>query len=156
MSAFINATSSSGVEAPAVRPTRRLPSNPPRMNSCFCASVPNAARGPQTTEFWTLTIVDVAPSPAAISSSASASDRFARAPTGTPIYASGNGTVEKIEPQAVVQQNVTMFPVRVNIPNPGHLLKPGMSVTPTVCSNWADNERSRVTAVQPSSSISTS
>ena len=40
----------------------------------FCASVPNALIGPQTTEFCTLTIVDVAPSPAAISSSATASD----------------------------------------------------------------------------------
>ena len=29
----------------------------------FCASVPNALIGPQTTEFCTLTIVDVAPSP---------------------------------------------------------------------------------------------
>lgn len=37
------------------------------------------------------------------------------------------GTVLKIEPQAQVNQNVTMFPVRVNIPNPGHLLKPGMN-----------------------------
>src|SRR4029077_11377028 len=37
------------------------------------------------------------------------------------------GAVLKIEPQAQVSQNVTMFPVRVNIPNPGHLLKPGMN-----------------------------
>ncbi|HUL03593.1 MAG TPA: efflux RND transporter periplasmic adaptor subunit [Gemmatimonadales bacterium] len=37
------------------------------------------------------------------------------------------GTVLKIEPQAQINQNVTMFPVRVNIPNPGHLLKPGMN-----------------------------
>jgi HlyD family secretion protein len=35
--------------------------------------------------------------------------------------------VLKIEPQAQVQQNVTMFPVLVNIENPGHLLKPGMN-----------------------------
>ena len=41
---------------------------------CFCASLPNANIGPHTTEFCTLTMVDVAPSPAAISSSASASD----------------------------------------------------------------------------------
>jgi HlyD family secretion protein len=37
------------------------------------------------------------------------------------------GTVLKIEPQATVQQNVTMFPVLVRIPNEGHLLKPGMN-----------------------------
>lgn len=37
------------------------------------------------------------------------------------------GSVLKIEPQATVQQNVTMFPVLVRIPNPGHLLKPGMN-----------------------------
>jgi hypothetical protein len=40
----------------------------------FCASVPKALIGPQTTEFCTLMMVDVAPSPAAISSSASASE----------------------------------------------------------------------------------
>lgn len=38
-----------------------------------------------------------------------------------------NGTVLKIEPQAQVSQNVTMFPVEVNILNPEHLLKPGMN-----------------------------
>jgi HlyD family secretion protein len=37
------------------------------------------------------------------------------------------GTVLKIEPQAVVQQNVTMFPVRVRIRNQGGLLRPGMN-----------------------------
>ena len=37
------------------------------------------------------------------------------------------GTVLKIEPQATVNQNVTMFPVLVNIYNPEHLLKPGMN-----------------------------
>ncbi|MBI1967739.1 MAG: efflux RND transporter periplasmic adaptor subunit [Gemmatimonadetes bacterium] len=37
------------------------------------------------------------------------------------------GQVLKIEPQATVQQNVTMFPVLVRIANPGHLLKPGMN-----------------------------
>lgn len=36
------------------------------------------------------------------------------------------GRVLKIEPEAQVSQNVTMFPVEVNILNPGHLLKPGM------------------------------
>jgi len=38
-----------------------------------------------------------------------------------------DGIVLKIEPQAQVSQNVTMFPVEVNIPNPEHLLKPGMN-----------------------------
>ncbi len=38
-----------------------------------------------------------------------------------------NGDVLKIEPQATVQQNVTMFPVLVRIPNVGSLLKPGMN-----------------------------
>ncbi|HKE91491.1 MAG TPA: efflux RND transporter periplasmic adaptor subunit, partial [Gemmatimonadales bacterium] len=38
-----------------------------------------------------------------------------------------DGTVLKIEPQATVTQNVTQFPVLVNIANPGHLLKPGMN-----------------------------
>jgi HlyD family secretion protein len=37
------------------------------------------------------------------------------------------GAVLKIEPQATVQQNVTMFPVLVRIANPNHLLKPGMN-----------------------------
>jgi HlyD family secretion protein len=37
------------------------------------------------------------------------------------------GVVEKIEPQAVVQQNVTMFPVLVNLENTEALLKPGMN-----------------------------
>jgi HlyD family secretion protein len=37
------------------------------------------------------------------------------------------GTVVKIEPQAVVEQNVTMFPVLVELPNPQRLLKPGMN-----------------------------
>lgn len=37
------------------------------------------------------------------------------------------GKVLKIEPRATVRQNVTMFPVLVNIVNPGHLLKPGMN-----------------------------
>src|SRR5256886_3814398 len=38
-----------------------------------------------------------------------------------------DGQVLKIEPQAQVNQNVTMFPVLVNILNPGHLLQPGMT-----------------------------
>jgi HlyD family secretion protein len=37
------------------------------------------------------------------------------------------GTVEKIEPQAVVQQSVTMFPVLVTLGNREGLLKPGMT-----------------------------
>jgi HlyD family secretion protein len=37
------------------------------------------------------------------------------------------GAVLKIEPQATVQQNVTMFAVLVRIANPNHLLKPGMN-----------------------------
>lgn len=37
------------------------------------------------------------------------------------------GTVEKIEPQAVVQQNVTMFPVLVSLDNREGLLMPGMN-----------------------------
>ena len=38
-----------------------------------------------------------------------------------------NGKVLKIEPQAQVTQNVTMFPVQVNIASPDHVLKPGMN-----------------------------
>ncbi len=38
-----------------------------------------------------------------------------------------HGAVLKIEPQATVQQNVTMFPVLVRIANPDQLLKPGMN-----------------------------
>ncbi len=37
------------------------------------------------------------------------------------------GTVEKIEPSAVIQQNVTMFPVLVTLENSEGLLKPGMN-----------------------------
>jgi HlyD family secretion protein len=38
-----------------------------------------------------------------------------------------DGVVLKIEPQAVIEQNVTMFPVLVDIENPEGLLKPGMN-----------------------------
>ena len=38
-----------------------------------------------------------------------------------------NGVVEKIEPQATIQQAVTMFPVLVSIDNVGGLLMPGMN-----------------------------
>ena len=37
------------------------------------------------------------------------------------------GVVEKVEPQATVQQNVTMFPVIVRLDNRGGLLRPGMN-----------------------------
>jgi HlyD family secretion protein len=37
------------------------------------------------------------------------------------------GAVLKIEPQATVQQNVTMFAVLTRIPNPARLLRPGMN-----------------------------
>jgi HlyD family secretion protein len=38
-----------------------------------------------------------------------------------------DGTVTKIEPQAVVEQNVTMFPVLVHLSNQDGALKPGMN-----------------------------
>jgi HlyD family secretion protein len=38
------------------------------------------------------------------------------------------GTIEKIEPQATVEQNVTLFPVLISLPNDEHLLRPGMNV----------------------------
>jgi HlyD family secretion protein len=37
------------------------------------------------------------------------------------------GMVTKVEPQAVVDQNVTMFPVLVELDNPEKLLRPGMN-----------------------------
>ena len=42
------------------------------------------------------------------------------------------GIVEKIEPQAVIQQNVTMFPVLITLDNTEGLLKPGMNGEVTV------------------------
>ena len=42
------------------------------------------------------------------------------------------GRVLKIEPQATVQQNVTMFPVIIRIDNRARLLKPGMSAEVTI------------------------
>lgn len=42
------------------------------------------------------------------------------------------GTVSKIEPQAVVDQNVTMFPVLIELSNPDRLLKPGMNAEVSV------------------------
>jgi HlyD family secretion protein len=41
------------------------------------------------------------------------------------------GAVEKIEPQAVVDQNVTMFAVLINVANEDGLLRPGMNVDAT-------------------------
>src|SRR5206468_4030995 len=49
------------------------------------------------------------------------------------------GSVLKIEPQATVQQNVTMFNVLVRIPNPGHLLKPGMNTEVEIHVGRRDN-----------------
>lgn len=37
------------------------------------------------------------------------------------------GEVDKIEPQAKVDQSVTTFAVLIRLPNPGHLLRPGMN-----------------------------
>jgi HlyD family secretion protein len=49
------------------------------------------------------------------------------------------GVVEKIEPQAVVQQNVTMFPVLVNLENQQGLLRPGMNGEVAVLIDERDN-----------------
>jgi HlyD family secretion protein len=49
------------------------------------------------------------------------------------------GVVEKIEPQAVVQQNVTMFPVLVTLNNQEGLLKPGMNGEVSVLIDERDN-----------------
>jgi HlyD family secretion protein len=38
-----------------------------------------------------------------------------------------SGNVEKVEPQAVIQQSVTMFPVIISLPNSERLLLPGMN-----------------------------
>jgi HlyD family secretion protein len=50
-----------------------------------------------------------------------------------------SGVVEKIEPQAVVQQNVTMFPVLVNLENQEGLLRPGMNGEVSVLIDERDN-----------------
>lgn len=42
------------------------------------------------------------------------------------------GQVLKIEPEAVVEQNVTLFPVLVRLANPNGLLKPGMNAEVSV------------------------
>lgn len=49
------------------------------------------------------------------------------------------GTVEKIEPQAVVQQSVTMFPVLVTLANREGLLKPGMTGEASVLVDRREN-----------------
>ena len=49
------------------------------------------------------------------------------------------GIVEKIEPQAVIQQNVTMFPVLVTLSNLEGLLKPGMNGEVTVVIDQRDD-----------------
>jgi len=49
------------------------------------------------------------------------------------------GIVEKIEPQAVVQQNVTMFPVLVSLENREGLLLPGMNGEVSIISDRREN-----------------
>lgn len=49
------------------------------------------------------------------------------------------GTVEKIEPQAVVQQNVTMFPVLISLENRDGLLLPGMNGEVSIISERREN-----------------
>jgi HlyD family secretion protein len=49
------------------------------------------------------------------------------------------GLVEKIEPQAVIQQNVTMFPVLVTLQNNEGLLKPGMNGETSVLVDRREN-----------------
>lgn len=49
------------------------------------------------------------------------------------------GTVEKIEPQAVVEQSVTMFPVLIALSNESGLLKPGMNGEVSVIVDQRDN-----------------
>ena len=49
------------------------------------------------------------------------------------------GTIEKIEPQAVVQQNVTMFPVLVSLENRDGALLPGMNGEVSIISDRREN-----------------
>jgi HlyD family secretion protein len=49
------------------------------------------------------------------------------------------GTVEKIEPQATIQQSVTMFPVLVSIDNISGLLMPGMNGEVSIETERRDN-----------------
>src|SRR5256885_14878417 len=57
-----------------------------------------------------------------------------------------DGTVLKIGPQAQIMQNVTSFPVFVNIPNPGHLLKPGMNTEVRIHTGRRDGVREHTVA----------
>jgi len=50
-----------------------------------------------------------------------------------------DGAVLKIEPQATVVQNVTMFPALVRIANPRHLLMPGMNAEVEIHIGTADD-----------------
>ncbi|MGH7719134.1 MAG: efflux RND transporter periplasmic adaptor subunit, partial [Gemmatimonadaceae bacterium] len=49
------------------------------------------------------------------------------------------GAVEKIEPQAVVQQSVTMFPVLISVSNRERLLMPGMNGEVSILVERRDN-----------------
>jgi len=49
------------------------------------------------------------------------------------------GNVLKVEPQATVQQNVTMFNVLIRLANPNHLLKPGMNTEVEIHVGRRDN-----------------
>ncbi len=49
------------------------------------------------------------------------------------------GVVEKIEPQAVIQQSVTMFPVLISLDNREGLLKPGMNGEASVLVDRREN-----------------
>ncbi|MDQ6829097.1 MAG: hypothetical protein M3081_09560, partial [Gemmatimonadota bacterium] len=49
------------------------------------------------------------------------------------------GSVEKIEPQAVIQQSVTMFPVLVSVSNEDRLLMPGMNGEVSILVEQKDN-----------------
>ncbi|MCC6316345.1 MAG: efflux RND transporter periplasmic adaptor subunit [Gemmatimonadaceae bacterium] len=50
-----------------------------------------------------------------------------------------HGVVEKIEPQAVIQQSVTMFPVLINLENREGLLRPGMNGEASVLVDRREN-----------------
>ena len=50
-----------------------------------------------------------------------------------------NGTVEKIAPQATVQQSVTMFPVLIRLDNRDGALMPGMNTDVSILVEHADN-----------------
>ncbi|HEY0778324.1 MAG TPA: efflux RND transporter periplasmic adaptor subunit, partial [Gemmatirosa sp.] len=50
-----------------------------------------------------------------------------------------HGSVEKVEPQATVQQSVTFFPVLIRINNPDRALMPGMNTDVSVLVSERDN-----------------